>query len=144
MENSFNFEQANYADLLTEAKRLNGVVADLSGELEASKNKMLYVEKAFANRDLQYAKAKEILTAVIEMEELDNEEAVKELVQIFNIEVLKEVSFTITVEITGSVEIPMGTELDEYSFNVDVLSYNGEDVSFSHDNTTIDGWDFTE
>lgn len=144
MENSFNFDQASYTDLLAEAKRLNGLVADLSGEITTLQNKALYTERAFANRDRQFTQAKAILTSVIESEELDNEDAVKELVEIFGIEVLKEVAFTITVEISGTVEIPMGTELDEYSFNVDSLSYNGEEVDFTHDTTDISGWNFTE
>lgn len=144
MENPFNFDQANYSDLLTEAKRLNALVADLDGELTPLKNKYAYLEKAFANRDRQYTHGSALIQEMIEQEIITDEDYIKQLVEIFNIEILKEVSFTITVELSGSVQIPMGTELDEYSFNVDSLSYNGEDVYFSHDNTSIDGWDFTE
>ena len=148
MENAentpFNFEQASYSDLLTEAKRLNDIVVNANNELTILTNKMAYVERAFANRDRQYTQAKSIITALIELEEIDNEDAVKELVQIFDIEILKEVAFTITVEISGTLELPIGSELDEYSFNVDSLSYDSQDVDFSHDNTSIDGWNFTE
>jgi hypothetical protein len=133
----FNFEQANYSDLLTEAKRLNDEVVSL-------KNKAMYVERAFANRERQHTDAKSILTALIEENEIDNEEAVKELVQIFGIEIMREVEFTVTLEISGTVEIPMGTELDEYSFNVDSFSYDGQDVNFSQDNLEISDWNFTE
>jgi hypothetical protein len=133
----FNFEQANYSDLLTEAKRLNDEVVSL-------KNKAMYVERAFANRERQYTDAKSILTTLIEENEIDNEEAVKELVQIFGIEIMREVEFTVTLEISGTVEIPMGTELDEYSFNVDSFSYDGQDVNFSQDNLEISDWNFTE
>lgn len=137
MENPFNFEQANYNDLLVEAKRLNDEVTSL-------KNKMMYVEKAFANRDRQYTTARALIEEMITEEAITDEDYIKQLVEALGIEILKEVSFTITVEITGTVEIPMGTELDEYSFNVDSLSYNGQDVDFSHDTTNIDGWEFTE
>jgi hypothetical protein len=133
----FNFEQANYSDLLTEAKRLNDEVVSL-------KNKAMYVERAFANRERQHTDAKSILTTLIEENEIDNEEAVKELVQIFGIEIMREVEFTVTLEISGTVEIPMGTELDEYSFNVDSFSYDGQDVNFSQDNLEISDWNFTE
>lgn len=148
MENTentqFNFEQASYTDLLAEAKRLNGLVADLKGEVTSLQNKALYTERAFANRDRQYATAKEILTSVIESEELDNEEAVKQLIEIFGIEILKTVEFTLSVEITGTVELPLGTELDEYSFSIDGLSYNGEFCDIDHDSVSIDAWNFVE
>jgi hypothetical protein len=140
----FNFEQANYSDLLTEAKRLNGLVADLNGEVTSLQNKAMYTERAFANRERQHQDAKSILTTLIEENEIDNEEAVKELVQIFGIEIMREVEFTVTLEISGTVEIPMGTELDEYSFNVDSFSYDGQDVNFSQDNLEISDWNFTE
>jgi hypothetical protein len=144
MENTFNFEQAGYTDLLTEAKRLNGLVADLSNDLTTLQNKMLYVERAFANRDRQFTEAKDLLTELIENEEISDEDSVKKIVELFGIEILKEVEFTITVELTGTLQLPMGTELDEYSFNVDSLSYNGEDVDFNHDTTDISGWNFIE
>ncbi len=144
MENTFNFDQANYSDLLNEAKRLNGLVADLSNDLTALQNKMMFVEKAFANRDRQFGEAKDLLTELIENEEISDEDAVKKLVEIFDIEILREVEFSITVELTGTLQLPIGAELDEYSFNVDNLSYNNEDVDFSHENTDISSWNFIE
>lgn len=144
MENPFNFEQANYSDLLTEAKRLNGVVADLSGELTALQNKMMYVERAFANRDRQYAEGKEILTELIDNNEIDNEESVKKLVELFGIEILKEVEFTVTIEVSGTLELPMGTELSEYDFSLDGLSYNGEFVNVDNEEFSVSSWNFTE
>lgn len=144
MENTFNFDQANYSDLLNEAKRLNGLVADLSNDLTALQNKMMFVEKAFANRDRQFGEAKDLLTELIENEEISDEDAVKKLVEIFDIEILREVEFSITVELTGTLQLPIGAELDEYSFNVDNLSYDGQDVDFSHENTDISSWNFIE
>jgi arginine deiminase len=137
MENVFNLEQASYSDLLVEAKRLQD-------ELQTRNNKLLYLEKAFANRDRQYAVAKQIITNLIENDEIKNEEYVTELIEVLGIEILKEVSFALTIEITGTVEIPLGTELDEYSFNVDSLSYNGSDVCVNNESISIDDWEFTE
>lgn len=141
MENTentqFNFDQASYTDLLAEAKRLNEQVVSFQ-------NKALYTERAFANRERQHQEAKSIITSLIEENEIDNEEAIKELVHIFGIEIMREVQFTITLEISGTTEIPLGSELDEYSFNVDSMSYNGQDVDFSQDNLEISDWNFTE
>lgn len=144
MENPFNFEQASYTDLLAEAQRLNNVVADLEGTITNANNKLMYVERAFANRDRQYAEAKEIVTELIENNEISDEEAVKQLIKIFDIEILKEVEFTITVEISGVVEIPFGTELDEYSFDVDNITYNGDMVDVHSSDVSISDWNFTE
>jgi len=144
MENPFNFEQASYTDLLAEAQRLNNVVADLEGTITTANNKLMYVERAFANRDRQYAEAKEIVTELIENNEISDEEAVKQLIKIFDIEILKEVEFTITVEISGVVEIPFGTELDEYSFDVDNITYNGDMVDVHSSDVSISDWNFTE
>ena len=137
MSDTFNFENAQYSELYAEAKRV-------TMELEMLQNKMMYVEKAFANRDRQFTQGKALIQELIENEEIDNEHAVKQLVEIYGIEILKEVNFTITIEISGSVEIPLGSELDEYSFNVDSLSYENQDVSFSQDNVEITDWNFAE
>lgn len=137
MENNFNFEHASYADLLAEAKRLNDLVSSLN-------NKNLYVQKAFANRDRQYAVTKQIISNLIENGEISNEEYVAELIEILEIEFLKEVNFTLTIEVTGTVEIPLGSELDEYSFDLDGLSYNGDNVSIDNESVSIDHWEFTE
>ena len=140
----FNFEQANYADLLAEAKRLDALVSELNNNLQVSQNKMLYVEKAFANRDRQYGQAKEIITSLIENNEISDEETVNQLIEILGIEILKTVEFTLSIEVTGTIELPMGTELDEYSFSLEGLSYNGEDVDVDHERISIDDWNFTE
>jgi hypothetical protein len=137
MENPFNFEHASYSDLLAEAKRLNDLATSLS-------NKMLYLEKAFANRDRQYAATRQIVSNLIENDEISNEEYVAELIEILGIEILKEVNFTLTIEVTGTVEIPLGSELDEYSFDLDGLSYNGDGVSIDNESVSIDHWEFTE
>jgi hypothetical protein len=144
MENTFNFEQASYSDLYNEAKRLNALVADLEGTATSANNKLMYVEKAFANRDRQYSEAKSIITELIENGEISNEESVKELIDIFGIEILKEIEFRITVEISGTTLIPMGQEPEEYDFSIDCMSYNGQDVSYDCENINLDSWDFTE
>ena len=132
----FNFDLATWQDLNTEAKRLQS-------ELQIAQNKLRYTETAFANRDRQYTAGRALIEEMISEEIITDEDYIKKLVEIYNIEILKEVAFTITVEISGTVEIPMGTELDEYSFNVDSLSYDGQDVDFTHDTTDISGWEFT-
>lgn len=144
MENSFNFDQASYLDLLNEAMRLYGLVADLDGELTPLKNKYDYLEKAFQNRDRQYVNGRTIIEEMITEGVIENEDYIKQLVEIFDIEILKTVDFTLTIEVSGSVEIPMGSELDEYSFSLDNLSYDGVDVAIDHDHISIEGWDFAE
>ena len=133
----FNFEQASYQELLSESQRV-------SLELETLKNKMMYVEKAFANRDRQFTEGQTLIKDMIEEGEITNVDYISQLVETFKIEILKEVNFTISVEVTGTVQIPMGTELDEYSFSIDGMTYNGEDVSVDSESVTIDGWEFSE
>lgn len=130
MENVFNFEQASHADLLAEAKRLD--------------RKLNLVEKAFANRQRQIDSVTSIITELIENDEISNEESVTELIDILGIEILKTVEFSLVVTLTGTTQIPMGTELDEYSFSIDALSYNGDDVQFDNDEIRLNDWNFTE
>lgn len=144
MENTFNFDQASYSDLYNEAVRLNGLVADLSKDLETANNKLLYTEKAFANRDRQYTSGRALLEEIITEGYITEEEYIKQLVEIFNIEIMREVTFNLTIEISGTVEIPLGTELDEYSFSVDSISYDGQEVSIDHEGINIENWEFTE
>lgn len=144
MENTFNFDQASYVDLLTEAKRLNGLVADIQNDLTTTQNKLMYVEKAFENRNRQVMSAKALITEMIEEDVITDEDYIKQLVEALDLEILKEVEFTITVEISGTVEIPLGTELDEYSFDVDNITYNGDMVDVHHNDVTIERWNFTE
>jgi acyl-ACP thioesterase len=147
----FIFHNASYDDVVNEAlaqrtlaRELQQNLETVSSDLESANNKLRYVQKAFDNRDRQYAVAKQIITNLIENNEINNEEYVAELIEVLGIEILKEVSFALTIEITGTVEIPLGTELDEYSFNVDSLSYNGSDVCVNNESISIDDWEFTE
>lgn len=134
---TFNFEQASHSDLLAEALRIHEQANSVS-------NKLMYVEKAFANRDRQYSEAKSIITELIENDEIQNEEAVKSLIDIFDIEILKEVEFTLTVEISGTVHIPLGSELDEYAFDIDDITYNYEPVEVNSQQVELFNWNFTE
>lgn len=134
---TFNFDQASWEDLRTEAKRLQS-------ELDIANNKMRYLETAFANRERQVSRTSDIITEMISEDVITDEDYIKALVETLNLEILRTANFTITVEITGTVELPLGTELDEYAFDVDSLSYNGDNVDFSQESVIIDGWEFDE
>lgn len=135
--NNFDFDNASYADLHTEAKRLNELVSGLQ-------DKVRVLETSFGNRNRQYLDGYEILKELIENREIDNEEAVEHLIRIFEIKIMRTVHFTLSVEVTGTVEIPFGEELDEYSFEVDGMTYNSENVDIDHTSVSIEGWDFEE
>lgn len=132
--NTFNFDQASWEDLRNEAKRLNT-------ELEAMQNKMRYAEVALDNRNRQRNTAAEICKRLIEESVIDDSDDIKALVEALGIEIAREVNFTVTIEITGTLELPYGEELDEYAFDVDSLSYNGEDVCIDHQTVNTLDWD---
>lgn len=137
MINPFDFDRASYADLLEEAKRLNT-------ELSTLQNKLMYVEKAYVNRERQVQDARVVVTEMIDENIITDENYIKALVEALDLEILREASFTITVEISGTVSLPLGSDLDEYSFDIDGLSYNGESVDYNQDSVSIDGWQFDE
>ena len=137
MENTFNFEQASYSDLLAEAKRLNDLVSGLS-------NRLLYTDKAFQNRDRQYKEGGQLIKSAILEEVITDEDYIKQLVELFDIQIMKEVTFTLNIEVSGTVEIPLGSELDEYSFDLDGITYDGDSVNIDYENVSIENWEFTE
>mgnify|MGYP006300349753 CR=1 FL=1 len=131
---TFNFDQASWEDLRTEAKRL-------ALELETLKNKSRYTEQAFANRERQRTEAAEICQRLIEEKVITDEDDIKGLVEALGLDITREVNFTITVEITGTLELAYGEELDEYSFDVDSLTYNGDLVDIDHSRVESVDWD---
>lgn len=144
MENTFDFYNAQYSDLLTEALRLNKLVATLVEEGQADANKLLYTEKAFENRDRQFKAGRMLIEEMINDSLITDDEYIKQLVEIFGLEIMREVTFNLTITVSGTVELPLGSELDEYGFDIDGLSYNGDNVSIDHESVQIDDWEFTE
>jgi hypothetical protein len=115
----FNFDQANYSDLLAEAKRLD--------------NRLRITQSALNNRERQFQLAKGTFTELLEVNPdlFGDEDLLTEIMNEFDIEILQTVNFTITVELTGTMEIRRGTDPDLYSFDVPEVYYDGEPVSLS-------------
>jgi hypothetical protein len=132
--NTFNFDQASWEDLRNEAKRLNSA-------LESMNNKMRYVEVALANRERQRSVAAEICERLIKDGSISEDEDISALVEALGLEITREVAFTITVEISGTLELPYGEELDEYAFDVDSVTYNGDSVDVSDNRVENLEWD---
>ena len=133
----FNFDLASWEDLRTEAKRLQS-------ELEIANNKARYTETAFANRERQRAVVAEIVERLIEDKIICDKDDITTLAENLGLEINRTVNFTVTVEITGSIELPYGEDLDEYSFDVDSLTYNGESVDIDHSSVDNLDWDDSE
>ena len=129
MENTentpFNFEQASYVDLLDEAKRLNGLVADLSGELTTLKNKLSYVETAFSNRNRQVDEVSEIIEQLIENQEISDEQTISDLARILDLDLEREVEVEFSISGTLTISLPYSVKVEdisEYDFDVEVTS----------------------
>lgn len=127
-----------------ELDELKTQLATAQQQLEIAENKLRYTEKAFSNRDRQWNAGRELIKEMIVEGDISEKEHLEKLVEVFDIEILREVNFTVTIEVSGTVEIPLGSELDEYSFSIDGLSYDGTDVTIDNDSISIDDWDFTE
>ena len=131
---TFNFDQASWEDLRNEAKRLQS-------ELDIANNKARYTETAFANRERQRAVVAEIVERLINDKIICDTEDINALCENLGLEITRTVNFTLTVEITGSLELPYGEELDEYSFEVDGVTYNGDSVDIDHSSVDSVDWD---
>ena len=131
---TFNFDTASWEDLRNEGKRLQN-------ELDIANNKARYTETAFANRERQRAVVAEIVERLINDKIICDVDDINTLCENLGLEITRTVNFTVTVEITGSIELPYGEELDEYSFDVDSLSYNGDCVDIDHQTVENLDWD---
>lgn len=134
---TFNFDQASWEDLRNEAKRLQS-------ELDIANNKARYTETAFANRDRQLKAVAEVVERLIKDGIIDDKDDISTLVENLNLEITRTVNFTVTVEITGSLELTYGEDLDEYSFEVDSLTYNGDYVNIDHSSVDNLEWEDDE
>ena len=135
--NDFNFDQANYTDLLAEAKRLNTQVSELE-------NRVNIYQVALVNRDRQLNTVAPIIKELIESEVITDEDVIGTLVEQLNLAIMRSVSFTVTMEITGTMEIPYGQDVEEYSFEVESLTYDGNMVDVDYSSVESLNYDFTE
>mgnify|MGYP006268813323 CR=1 FL=1 len=120
MENPFDFAQASYGDLLVEAKRLNDEVTSLQ-------NKMMFVEKAFANRDRQVMEAKALIEEMVTEGEITDEDYIQKLAEVLNLDITRTVTVDVTITGTITLELPYKEnpdEISEYAFSVELSSYD--------------------
>lgn len=123
----FDFDNASYADLLLEAKRLD--------------TKVRIQQSALTNRQRQFDLAKSVLTDLLEENPdlISDEDLLTTVIDEFDIDIRQTVHFTINVEVTGSMELRKGTNPDQYSFDVYELLYDGEGVDIQDCSvTTLD------
>ena len=130
----FNFEQAGYSDLLTEAKRLNA-------ELDSVKQELARVQVAFQNRDRQRDEVSEVVQELIDNKTITDPDALSILVRNLDVTASRTVSFSLTVEITGEIELEYDESLDDYGFSIDGLSYNGSYVNDWNEGHIDVDWD---
>jgi hypothetical protein len=73
-------------------------------------------------------KVKQIVSDLIENNEIMNDEAVGELNTILELNLTRTVEVVVKSETTVSIELPLGTEVDEWDFDVTEIQYNGDSV----------------
>lgn len=73
-------------------------------------------------------KVKLIVSDLIENNEIMNDEAVGELNTILDLKLTRTVEVVVKSETTVSIELPLGTEVDEWDFDVTEIQYNGDSV----------------
>jgi len=112
-------QMADYSpDLTTE---LHKKVASLQAEVD--------VLKSVANNyKTKIDKTKFILKSLIEMAEIDNDEAITELNQILDLELNREVTYEIHAVVQVTVELPYGEHPSEYDFDITEVQYNGDSL----------------
>ena len=137
----FNFEQAGYADLLAEAKRLNEVVRDLTGTLDSTKQELARVQLAFQNRDRQRDAVSEVIQELVDNKTISDPEAIAILCKNLDVSAERTVSFSLNITVSGSIELGYDETLDDYGFCVESLSYNGTTLSdWMEDDVEVE-WD---
>ena len=135
MENTFNFEQASYGDLLVEAKRIND-------ELVSCKNKQLYYDKALSDLRSNIATAGEVVQRLIEDGTISDEDDIQTLIRTLDLNIEREVEIEISVRITGTVRVAYGEEPSEYDVEIGDVSYNGNYID--HLDVDVESVDFSE
>lgn len=101
------------------------VVTPTVEELQAKVDVLQLVSKR------QYDKldaVKQIVSDLIEHNEIMNDEAVGELNTILELNLTRTVEVVVKSETTVSIELPLGTEVDEWDFDVTEIQYNGDSV----------------
>lgn len=73
-------------------------------------------------------KVKQIVSDLIENNEIMNDEAVGELNTILELNLTRTVEVVVKSETIVSIELPLGTEVDEWDFDVTEIQYNGDSV----------------
>lgn len=112
-------KMADYSpDLTTE---LHKRIASLQAEVD--------VLKSVANNyKTKIDKTKFILKSLVEMKEIDNDEAIIELNQILDLELERVVTYELHTVVQVTVELPYGEEPSEYDFDVTEVTYNGDSL----------------
>lgn len=112
-------KMADYnADLLTVAQKQ---ISSLEAEIQVLKTiSAKYKEKI--------DKTKYILKSLVEMKEIDNDEAIIELNQILDLELERVVTYELHTVVQVTVELPYGEEPSEYDFDVTEVTYNGDSL----------------
>jgi hypothetical protein len=101
------------------------VVTPTVEELQAKVDVLQLVSKR------QYDKldaVKQIVSDLIENNEIMNDEAVGELNTILELNLTRTVEVVVKSETTVSIELPLGKEVDEWDFDVTEIQYNGDSV----------------
>ena len=105
-------------DLLAVAQKQ---IASLQAEVQVLQS----VASTYKNK---IDKTKHILKALVEMNEIDNEEAIGELNQILDLELNKTVTYELHATVQVTVEVPYGEEPTEYDFDITEVQYNGDSL----------------
>lgn len=79
-----------------------------------------------SNYKTKIDKTKFILKSLVEMNEIDNDEAIVELNQILDLELERVVTYELHTVVQVTVELPYGEEPSEYDFDVTEVTYNGD------------------
>lgn len=103
---------------------------DLATELQKTiaslKSEIQILQSIASNYKNKIDKTKYILKSLVEMKEIDNDEAIIELNQILDLELERVVTYELHTVVQVTVELPYGEEPSEYDFDVTEVTYNGD------------------
>lgn len=111
-------------------KQMADYSPDLATELQKTiaslKNEIQILQSIASNYKTKIDKTKFILKSLVEMKEIDNDEAIIELNQILDLELNREVTYELHTVVQVTLELPYGEEPSEYDFDVTEVTYNGD------------------
>lgn len=111
-------------------KQMADYSPDLATELQKTiaslKNEIQILQSIASNYKTKIDKTKYILKSLVEMKEIDNDEAIIELNQILDLELERVVTYELHTVVQVTVELPYGEEPSEYDFDVTEVTYNGD------------------